>query len=343
MSNLYSNLLRSTGNVTSGGKNSNAVGTLRNNGNNLSKNNKLPSVAGNNGNGNQSVMGSLLQQLSNATGTMTNKASDTLSNFQNQMSNTANQVRTHVGKMSTTERIIMVLATIAIIVVIIYVIYLIFEQSKNLSATNEPIFFPSPGKDAKKPALIPNSKIVPSDDNTYTWSVWVRFYPKWFGRYRYNQWRSFFFKGSAEALKDTNIDNPPEAPGVWVLPNSNNVLFSIQTHSLEKSTFELSNIQIGEWVNLVVVANKSSVDIYRDGKLESTHVLPSQPKQNNYPVHVNYDDGFGGRLSYLQYFPRALEPREIEQIHEDYKKTVNNIPIDAKEKHPPCTKCKWEF
>lgn len=342
MSNLYSNLLKSTGNITSGGKNSNSVGTLKNNGNSSSKNNKLPSVAGNN-NGNQSVMSSLLQQLSNATGTVTNTATSTISNLQNQMSNTANQVRTHVGKMSMTERILLVLATIAIITVIIYIIYLIFEQSKNISATNEPIFFPSPGKDAKKPAIIPNIKIVPSDDNTYSWSVWVRFYPKWFGRYRYNQWRSIFFKGSIEALKDTNIDNPPEAPGVWVLPNSNNILFNIQTHSLEKSTFELPNIQIGEWVNLVVVANKSSVDIYRNGKLESTHVLPSQPKQNNYPVHVNYNDGFGGRLSYLQYFPRALEPREVEKIYENYKQTVNNIPIDSKEKHPPCTKCKWEF
>ena len=81
-------------------------------------------------------------------------------------------------------------------------------------------------------------------------------------------------------------------------------------------TCMVANIPIQKWVNLVVSVYGRSMDVYIDGKLVRTCLLPGTAKINsNSDIYVTPKGGFDGWTSKIQYYPNSLNPQEVWNIY----------------------------
>lgn len=98
------------------------------------------------------------------------------------------------------------------------------------------------------------------------------------------------------------------------------VFDSIQTDSglLDASPIcDLPEIDLQRWVNLTVTVNGRTVDVYLDGKLQRSCVLPSFYKVDagGYTGYLLTHGGFGGQIASTTMFDAALNP---EQVYKNY-------------------------
>ena len=80
----------------------------------------------------------------------------------------------------------------------------------------------------------------------------------------------------------------------------------------------IKNINLQKWVNLIVVLNNRTLDVYLNGKLAKTCMLPGVPRINNdtdvqvtagnNPNDMDTNAGFSGYTSNIQYLPYDLTP-----------------------------------
>jgi len=78
----------------------------------------------------------------------------------------------------------------------------------------------------------------------------------------------------------------------------------------------VGNIPIQRWVNLIVSVYGRSMDIYIDGKLVKTCLLPGVANINSDAnIYVTPSGGFDGWTSKFQYFPSPLNPQEAWNIY----------------------------
>jgi hypothetical protein len=78
----------------------------------------------------------------------------------------------------------------------------------------------------------------------------------------------------------------------------------------------ISNIPIQRWVNLIISVYGRTMDIYIDGKLVKTNLLPGVASvNNNADIYVTPKGGFDGWTSKLQYYPNSLNPQDAWNIY----------------------------
>ena len=81
-------------------------------------------------------------------------------------------------------------------------------------------------------------------------------------------------------------------------------------------TCNVSNIAIQRWVNLTISVYGRSMDVYIDGKLVKTCLLPGVANINNSAnIYVTPMGGFSGWTSKFQYYPNPLNPQEAWNIY----------------------------
>jgi hypothetical protein len=81
-------------------------------------------------------------------------------------------------------------------------------------------------------------------------------------------------------------------------------------------TCSVTNVPIQKWVNLLVSVYGRSMDIYIDGKLVKTCLLPGVASvNNNSDIYVTPNGGFDGWTSKLQYYPNSINPQEAWNIY----------------------------
>ena len=79
----------------------------------------------------------------------------------------------------------------------------------------------------------------------------------------------------------------------------------------------VANVPIQKWVNLLVSVYSRSMDIYLDGKLVRTCVLPGVAKIDaNAPAYITPNGGFSGWTSKFQYFADSCDPQKAWNIYE---------------------------
>lgn len=79
---------------------------------------------------------------------------------------------------------------------------------------------------------------------------------------------------------------------------------------------DLPEVDLQRWVNLVVAVNGKLADIYIDGKLARSCILPSHFKvDSSYSAYVIPFGGFGGEISTTVMYDMALNP---EMIYKNY-------------------------
>lgn len=78
----------------------------------------------------------------------------------------------------------------------------------------------------------------------------------------------------------------------------------------------VENIPIQKWVNLIVSVYGRTLDIYLDGKLVKTQLLPGVPIINSdADIYVTPDAGFDGWTAKIQYFPNSFSPQDAWNIY----------------------------
>jgi len=167
-----------------------------------------------------------------------------------------------------------------------------------------------------------------SNQTNFTYSIWVNV-DDW--TYKYGEPKVIFGRMSAQQSANGAVQNP--CPVVALGPIENNLIISLTLSGCNTSeqTSEdtelpnsmcihrcmVSNIPIQKWVNLLISVYGQTLDVYIDGKLVKTCVLPgiAQVYQDE-SVYVTPKGGFSGWTAKFQYFPYAMDPQGAWNIYQ---------------------------
>jgi len=97
--------------------------------------------------------------------------------------------------------------------------------------------------------------------------------------------------------------------------NDNNLIVSVSTDTEPYQTY-VPNIPLQKWTNLIVSLTNKSMDIYVNGKLVRTTVLPSVPKTDpNASLYLTPNGGFSGYTSGLFYWKDSITPQAAWNVY----------------------------
>jgi hypothetical protein len=152
----------------------------------------------------------------------------------------------------------------------------------------------------------------------FTYSIWF-FIDDW--NYRYGEPKSIF----GRMTSGTGERHP--CPSVALGPILNNVIVSLAVYpgldeipedgsNFVVHTCGISNVPIQKWCNLFISVYGRTLDLYLDGKLVRTCVLPGVANIDpNAPVYVTPMGGFSGWTSKFQYWADASNPQKAWNIY----------------------------
>jgi hypothetical protein len=161
----------------------------------------------------------------------------------------------------------------------------------------------------------------PNNSNNFTFSVWM-YINDW--NYMYGEVKTVFGRMTSGSSAGTGsvagMSGTGPSPLVTLGAISNNIDIFMSTFSSNSSQAphkcSIPNVPIQKWVNLLISVYGKTMDVYLDGKLVKTCVLPGIPQvNNNANVYVTPNGGFSGYTSKLQYFANATDPQTAYNIY----------------------------
>lgn len=216
-----------------------------------------------------------------------------------------------------------VVITIVIVVLVLMLLRYLFTDPSTLQTMQD-------GKTSttiSASSLATNGANVPSSNFSY--SIWF-YINNW--NYRYGEQKVIFGRmGTPSATGSGSIQGVnglDPCPAVVLGAVENNVSVSLgcypganQTPTTPGGktvvhTCSVANVPIQKWVNLIVSVYGRSMDLYIDGKLVRTCLLPGVASVNNASnIYVTPMGGFDGWTSKFQYFPNSMNPQEAWNIY----------------------------
>jgi len=216
------------------------------------------------------------------------------------------------------------------IVITIVVIVLIFMLLKYLLSDPYTLQNLQDGKTSSTidaDSLATNGTDVPSSNFAY--SIWF-YINDW--NYRYGEHKVIFGRMGAMSPPGKGsvpgVDGLDPCPAVVLGAVENNLAISLGCYpgadqepttkggNTVVHTCGVSNIPLQKWVNLIMNVYGRSMDIYIDGKLVRTCLLPGVASvNNNTKIHVTPLGGFDGWTSRLQYYPDSINPQDAWNIY----------------------------
>ena len=176
-------------------------------------------------------------------------------------------------------------------------------------------------------SLATNDSSVPT--SSFAYSIWF-YINNW--NYRYGESKVIFGRMGAKSGENSGhvdgINGMDPCPAVVLGDIENNITVSLgcypgvdqePTTAGGKTvihTCSVANVPIQKWVNLVVSVYGRSMDLYIDGKLVRTCLLPGVANvNNNSSVYITPLGGFEGWTAKFQYYPDSLNPQEVWNIY----------------------------
>ena len=176
-------------------------------------------------------------------------------------------------------------------------------------------------------SLATNGSDVPSSNFAY--SIWF-YINDW--NYRYGEPKVIFGRMGAKSPNGqgsiSGISGLDPCPAVVLGAIENNISVSLGCYpGLDQQpttpggntvvhTCSIANVPVQKWVNLVLSVYGRTMDLYIDGKLVRTCLLPGIASVNaNADIYVTPAGGFNGWTSKLQYYPNSLNPQEVWNIY----------------------------
>ena len=154
--------------------------------------------------------------------------------------------------------------------------------------------------------------------SNFSYSIWF-FIDDW--NYRYGEPKVIFGR-----MTTGQSDKEP-CPSVVLGPVQNNIIVSLAVYpGLDEQPEDgsnfivhncaIANVPIQRWTNLFVSVYGRALDIYLDGKLVRTCVLPGVSKIDaNAPVYVTPMGGFSGWTARFQYWPESSDPQKAWNVY----------------------------
>jgi hypothetical protein len=195
------------------------------------------------------------------------------------------------------SKLVIVSGIVILLIVIVY--YLLRDSGISLTSMQS-------GKTA---TTIEASKI--EDAQNFTYSMW----------FFVSEWSTGEEKPILRRMGESGIP----CPNVYLGANENNINVKIgcrddggtdNTHTTH--TCQISNVPLQKWVNLIVSVYGRSVDLYIDGKLVRTCVMPGVANVSavqGSDVKITPEGGFTGETSQFVYWPNATNPSEAAAIY----------------------------
>ena len=208
--------------------------------------------------------------------------------------------------------------TIAIIVLIIMLAKYFLSDKNSLSSV----------QNGQNSATISASSLATNNsgasDSNFSYSVWF-YVNDW--NYRYGEPKVVFGRMGASSDASggsiSGVSGLDPCPSVVLGAIENNLIVSLGCYPgvNEQPTTPggktvihncmVSNIPIQKWVNLTLSVYGRTLDLYIDGKLVRTCLLPGIANvNNNADIYVTPKGGFNGWTSNLQYYPNSINPQE---------------------------------
>jgi hypothetical protein len=159
-----------------------------------------------------------------------------------------------------------------------------------------------------------------SSGNTtnFTYSIWF-FIDDW--NYRYGEPKAIFGRMS------TGTGERHPCPSVALGPILNNIIVSLAVYpgldempedgsNFVVHTCGISNVPIQRWCNFFMSVYGRTLDLYLDGKLVRTCVLPGVANiDSDAPVYVTPMGGFSGWTSRFQYWAESSNPQKAWDVY----------------------------
>jgi hypothetical protein len=215
-----------------------------------------------------------------------------------------------------------ILITILIIVLIFMLLSYLFSDTYTLQEMQD-------GKTMSTinaTSLATNGSGIPSSNFAY--SVWF-YVNDW--NYRYGKPKVIFGRMGAQSTTAKSsipgVGGVDPCPAVVLGAVENNLSISLscfpgasqkptQKTNTVIHTCTVANVPIQKWVNLTISVYGRTLDVYIDGKLVRTCLLPGIANiNNNSNIFVTPSGGFNGWTSRLQYYPGPLNPQEVWNIY----------------------------
>lgn len=215
-----------------------------------------------------------------------------------------------------------VLTILVIVLIVMFFIYVLKDPYTLQSLQNA-----QNSTTIKATSLATNGSNIPSSNFAY--SIW--FYINDFN-YRYGEPKVIFGRMGSQSNSNsgsvTGLSGLDPCPAVVLGAVENNLDISLgcfpginQTPTTPGGktivhNCRVSNIPVQKWVNLTISVYGRSLDVYIDGKLVKTCLLPGVANiNNNSDIYVTPLGGFNGWTSKFQYYPNSLNPQEAYNIY----------------------------
>ena len=199
--------------------------------------------------------------------------------------------------------ILQMVLIVILVIILIYVIMWMFAKSTQLTRM---------ANGNVQQIILASTLSINKNSNNYTYSTW--FY--------INDW-NYRFGEPKIILGRLDKDNNP-GPSITLDAMENNVTVAVACYPVSNSASaaplvhqcSVANIPLQKWVNLIVSLYGRTLDLYLDGKLVRTCVLPGVAKVNpDTNVLVTPAGGFNGWTTNFQYWPSASNPQEAYNIY----------------------------
>lgn len=113
----------------------------------------------------------------------------------------------------------------------------------------------------------------------------------------------------------TSVCNHKPSPVVAFAKNDNTILVFLPGENNSVYECQVHNVPLQKWVHVAITLYNKTLDIYINGKLHKTCVLPQVPLMEQGDVLITPNGGFDGYTSKYQAFNSALNPQEIWNIY----------------------------
>jgi hypothetical protein len=143
----------------------------------------------------------------------------------------------------------------------------------------------------------------------FTWSIWLNIHKL----DNVSVYQHIFHKGNSN-LEQNGLNFPNNAPGLYIKPDTNELVVIMNTFNVINEEIEIPNIPLNKWINVIIRCRESILDVYINGTITRSINLSGVPKQNYGDVYVAQNGGFQGNISNLWYYNYALGTAEIQNL-----------------------------
>lgn len=234
--------------------------------------------------------------------------------------------------------VLKIVAIIAVVVLVVIILNYLFKDNHTLSKV----------VDAKQMTEIPSSDLEQNDEipsSNFAYSVWF-YINDW--NYKYGKEKIIFGRMGAPTTTPVTgeLSGVNPCPVVSLGKIENNITVSIgcypgttdasapaDTTNTVVHSCTLNNVPIQRWVNLVMSVYGRTVDLYLNGKLVKTCLLPGVASVNSKSkLYLTPMGGFDGWTSKLQYYADSLNPQDAWNIYSkgysSWFKTFNSYQLE---------------